>query len=89
MLNCYFSRVRAIRTLGTIMNDAQKEEEILAKTRDVSLDVVATYHMIKSYKSGEKSWTCQCFACNYVRKTPELVKAIARAIVRGVKQKCN
>ena len=62
---------------------AALEDNQLARTRNVALDVVATSHMIESYTSGEKAWTCQCSACQYVRDDPRVMDAIAKAVVRN------
>lgn len=59
------------------------EDNIVAQTRNVALDVVATSHMIKSYTSGEKMWTCNCSACQYIRSNPQIMDAIARNIVQN------
>lgn len=62
---------------------AALEDNVVAQTRNVAMDVVATSHMIKSYTSGEKSWTCNCSACQYVRQDPRVMDAIAKAVVRN------
>lgn len=59
------------------------EDNILSRTRNIAMDVQATSHMTKSYLSGEKEWLCICDACNYVRQSPKLVDAIAKAIVKN------
>ena len=62
---------------------ASLEDNVVARSRNVALDVVATSHMIKSYTSGEKSWICSCSACQYVRSDPRVMEAIARNIVKS------
>ena len=58
------------------------EDEELSRYRNVALDVQATMHMMESYKSGEKAWVCKCMACQYVRKSPQVMQAIARSVVK-------
>ena len=58
------------------------EDEELSCYRNVALDVQATMHMMESYKSGEKEWICRCMACQYIRKSPQVMQAIARAVVK-------
>jgi hypothetical protein len=62
---------------------AAVEDNILAKTRNVALDVVATSHAIKSYTSGEKEWNCSCYACQYARSDRRVMDAIARNVVKS------
>jgi len=68
------------------MNDAKQEEILLSKVRNVALDAQATNHMIHSFLSGEKEWVCRCMACEYLRKSPQIVHAIAKTIVRNYKR---
>ena len=75
--------LRAIRGGTANMNETEIEDNILAKTRNVALDIQATSHMMASYKAGEVEWTCKCVACQYVRQSPRIVDAIARAIVKN------
>ena len=65
------------------MNKNQNEDNQLARVRNVGMDVQAIMHMTQSYKSGEREWTCQCPACSYVRRSPQVADAFAKAVVRN------
>ncbi len=47
--------------------------------RDFGLDVIATAHIMESYRDI-KEWDCPCEACEYMRKEPRLVAAILKSL---------
>ncbi len=65
------------------MNEALKEEIALSKVRNLGMDVQATIHMKEAY-TYNRLWTCECVGCEYLRKSPPVMEAIRRAVLKSL-----